>query len=204
MKRRRQTRTLTCAAWHRQEAAAQLEQNDFGADDEDQPDASPRPSAPRTCEASAKMTRERRHGDGRAELVAREHRQQLVFELRLDRRSSRQARPPLLQVAVSAHACIAAVAAPRDVFWNGAGRHGFTRDGWGAHGRAMDVVSKSLQDFLTKCLVMKFSITPVATTRAKSRQMGIQALSHAWTAVRVRRCNPPSHDAHHHRPVPHF
>ena len=46
----------------------------------------------------------------------------------MDVPAAKRARP-LFQIVVSAHACIAAVAAPCDVFWNGAGRHGFTRDG---------------------------------------------------------------------------
>ena len=121
-KRRRHCRTFTCAGGDRQKAPRLIEQHDFGADDDDQPYDRIEGRRPEHA-GDGEQRVERRHGHSRAELVAHEHCQQLVFELRLDRCAGGQPRASFLQVVVSAHARIAAAVAARDIFGDGAGRH---------------------------------------------------------------------------------
>ncbi len=107
---------------HRQEAAALIEQHHLGADDDDQPHDRVEGRRPEHA-GDGEQRVERRHGHRRAELVAHEHRQQLVLELRLDGRAGGEPRASFLEVVIGAHARIAAAVAARDVLGYGAGRH---------------------------------------------------------------------------------
>ena len=121
-KRRRHRLMLTCADGKRQEASSLVEQGDLGADDDDQPDDGIDRGRPEHA-GDGKQRIQRWHGHRRTDLVAREHGEEFVFELRLDGRAGGEARTPLLQVVVGAHAGIAAAATPRNILGYGAGGH---------------------------------------------------------------------------------
>ena len=154
---RRHKPMLTCAGGKARKRRALIEQRDLGADDDDQPDDGIDRGRPEHA-GDGKQRIERWHGHRRTELVAHEHGQEFVFELRLDGRAGGEARTPLLQVAVGAHAGIAAAATPRNILGYGACRHRHsTHDRKGRRlCSATNVVTKSRQNFLTKCLVMKY------------------------------------------------
>ena len=75
----------------RQEAAALIEQHHLGADDDDQPHDGVEGRGPEhRCDGKERV--KRRHGHGGAELVAHEHRQELVLKLGLDAGAGREPR----------------------------------------------------------------------------------------------------------------
>ena len=106
----------------RQEAACLVEQNHLGADDDHEPHDRIEHGRPEHG-GDREERIERRHGDGGAELAAREHRQQLVLELRLEARAGGQARARRLEVGGGALSRVAQTAKPRNLLADGTAVH---------------------------------------------------------------------------------
>ncbi len=163
---------------HQQEAAPLVEQHDLGADDDDQPDDGIDGRRPEHAGQSEQCIK-RRHGDGGTELVAHEHGEKLVLELRLQRRAGGEARARFLEVVGGTCTRVLTAAPPRDFLRYGAHRHRSARKVHARPAHCMaHVIPKSRQEFLTKCLVMKFFLRRVpATDNLAARAHSHRALS---------------------------
>src|SRR5262249_46917973 len=135
----------------RQKAASLVEQHDLGGDDDDEPHDSVEGRRPEHG-GDGEQRIECGHGDSRAELVAHEHRQQLVLELRLDAGSGGEPGARRLEILGGAALRVTPVAAPRNLIGYDAVGHVATYPRVAVKEANPKLEGQSLDDFLTKCL----------------------------------------------------